>query len=431
MAKWLGRHGQKISTAILSKMTDPIEVLFKRTTQGIKPGLEVIADLLQALGNPHRRLAVVHVAGTNGKGSVCAMLESVLRASGFKTGLYTSPHLVDFSERFRIDGVPIPGGKLKHYIESVEATASSLDGRPATFFEISTAIAFQYFADEAVDIAIVETGMGGRWDATNVVIPLVSVITHIDIDHTNYLGDSIEAIAAEKAGIIKSGRPAISAPQSDTVMGILGNVDEASSLVAVAKVAAPQKLKIETPSRNLPPINLPLLGECQRENCAVAVASLEILADMLDFEPAFKKGLESVEWGARFQTLETDPPVVLDGAHNPSAARALAKTLKELYPRRQVGFILGFLDDKDTVEFLREIKPLVSMAWTIPIDAPRGTTAKASADQARVAGIDAVAAPVSKAWNSARAWAAAEPGRLVVATGSLYLKQVLRESGCL
>jgi dihydrofolate synthase/folylpolyglutamate synthase len=255
------------------------------------------------------------------------------------------------------------------------------------------------------------------------------VITHIDIDHTNYLGDTIEAIASEKAGIIKPGRPAISAPQSEAVMRILGSVDEASSLVAVAKTAAPQKLKIETPSRNLPPINLPLLGECQRENCALAVATLEILADMLDFEPAFKKGLESVEWGARFQTLETDPPVILDGAHNPSAARALVKTLKELYPRQQVGFIFGFLDDKETVEFLREIKPLVSKAWTIPIDAPRGTTAEATAEQARVAGIEAVPASVSKVWNSAREWAVADPGRIVVATGSLYLKQMLRGAG--
>ena len=416
-------------------MTDPVEALFKRTTQGIKPGLEVISDLLQVLENPHQRLAVVHVAGTNGKGSVCAMIESVLRASGFRTGLYTSPHLVDFPERFRIDGVPIPGKKLEHYIQTLEKTADQVaeatGKRPATFFEISTAIAFQYFADEAVDIAIVETGMGGRWDATNVVIPLVSVITHIDIDHTNYLGDTIEAIAAEKAGIIKPGRPAISAPQSEAVMGILGSVDEASSLVAVAKTAAPQKLKIETPSRNLPPINLSLLGECQRENCALAVATLEILADMLDFEPAFKKGLESVEWGARFQTLETDPLVILDGAHNPSAARALVKTLKELYPRQPIGFILGFLDDKETVEFLREIKPLISKAWTIPIDAPRGTTAEATAEQARVAGIEAEPSSVSKVWKIAREWATAEPNRLIVVTGSLYLKQILRESGCL
>jgi dihydrofolate synthase/folylpolyglutamate synthase len=214
-------------------------------------------------------------------------------------------------------------------------------------------------------------------------------------------------------------------------MRILGSVDEASSLVAVAKTAAPQKLKIEKSSRNLPPINLPLLGECQRENCALAVATLEILADMLDFEPAFKKGLELVEWDARFQTLETDPLVILDGAHNPSAARALVKTLKELYPRQPIGFILGFLDDKETVEFLREIKPLISKAWTIPIDAPRGTTAEATAEQACVAGVEAEASSVSKAWKAAREWAAAEPNRLIVATGSLYLKQILRESGCL
>ena len=406
-------------------MTRAEKALFARTTQGIKPGLEVITDLLQALENPHQQLAVIHVAGTNGKGSVCAMLESVLRASGFKTGLYTSPHLIDFSERFRVNGVPIAGKKLDHYIESIDATASTLEGRPATFFEISTAIAFQYFADEAVDVAIIETGMGGRWDATNVIVPLVSVITHIDIDHTNFLGDTLEEIAGEKAGIIKPGRPAISAPQSEAVMKVLGEVDDVSNLVSVVKIESPQKLKIETHSRTLPPINLPLLGACQRENCAVAIATLEVLSDMLDFEPEFKRGLESVEWGARFQTLETDPLMILDGAHNPSAGRALVKTLKELYPKHQVGFVFGFLDDKESVEFLREIKPLVSKAWTIPIDAPRGTTAEHSASQAQVAGIQAIPIAVSKVWNSAREWAGAEPDRLVVITGSLYLKQAL------
>lgn len=204
-----------------------------------------------------------------------------------------------------------------------------------------------------------------------------------------------------------------------------GNVDEASSLVSVAKIDAPQNLKIETHSRSLPPINLPLLGECQRENCAVAVATLEALADMLDFEPEFKKGLESVAWAARFQCLETNPLMILDGAHNPSAARALVKTIREAYPKYQVGFILGFLDDKDTVEFLREIKPLASRAWTIPIDAPRGTTAGHSASQAGVAGIEAMPSDVSNAWNAACEWAGAESNRVVVITGSLYLRQVL------
>ncbi len=416
----------------------PCEQLFKRTTQGIKPGLDIITGLLQALDNPHHKLAVVHVAGTNGKGSVCAMLESVLRASGFKTGLYTSPHLIDFSERFRINGAPISGEKLEGYIQALEEIADRVAGkigqRPATFFEISTAIAFQYFVDEAVDIAIIETGMGGRWDATNVVIPLVSVITHIDIDHTNYLGDTIEAIATEKAGIIKPGRPVVSAPQTEEVMNELREpgvpIIYGSEAVSVVKVGNPQKLKIETHSRNLPPINLPLLGECQRENCAVSVAALEVLADMLGVDLEFKKGLESVEWGARFQMLETDPPVILDGAHNPSAGKALAKTIRENYPKHKVGFILGFLDDKESVGFLREIKPLVSKAWTLSINAPRGTTAEHSAIQCRLAGIEAMPSEVSSAWKAARKWASAEPDRLVCITGSLFLKQVFAQAGC-
>ena len=453
---------------------ESVKALFARTTQGIKPGLEVITALLEALDNPHQKLALIHVAGTNGKGSVCAMLESVLRASGFKTGLYTSPHLVDFSERFRISGEPISESALGKYIQLLEQAADQVaeesGQRPATFFEISTAIAFQYFADEAVDVAIIETGMGGRWDATNVVIPLVSVITHIDIDHTNFLGDAIEQIAAEKAGIIKPGRPVVSAPQSAAVFDELGkpgepvicseeavsvrSVDGASSSVGKkdealnkkrqsAKSAVclemlngagssiyvqGQRLKIETHSRNLPPINLPLLGECQRENCAVAVTALEVLADMLDFEPAFKKGLEAVEWGARFQLLQTDPALILDGAHNPSAARALVKTLKENYPNHQIGFILGFLEDKDTVEFLREIKPLASKAWAIPIDAPRGSTAEQSAAQAQVAGIGAAPSEISEAWKSAEDWASAEEDRVVIITGSLYLKQMLQSA---
>ncbi|VGO15934.1 Folylpolyglutamate synthase [Pontiella desulfatans] len=414
-------------------MSDSYKKLFQRTTAGIKPGLDVIAALLEALGNPHHRLAVLHVAGTNGKGSVCAMLESVLRASGFKTGLYTSPHLIDFSERFVVDGKRIPEDRLNDYIwlmeEKADAVEQSTGLRGATFFEMSTAMAFQYFADEKVDVAIIETGMGGRWDATNVVIPLVSVVTHIDIDHTNFLGDTIGKIAAEKAGIIKPGRPVVSAQQCADALAELRQMGEpvicSAEAVSVLKIGEPQRLKIETHSRNLPPINLPLLGGCQRENCAVAVAALEVLADIVDFEPAFKKGLESVEWGARFQTLLTEPLMILDGAHNPSAARALAKTLRELHSGKQIGFIFGFLEDKESVEFLRELKPLASKVWTLPIDAPRGITAEQAAVQCRVAGLEATPAGPSTAWDSAREWASADPDRLIVITGSLYLKQAL------
>ncbi|MBN2163844.1 MAG: bifunctional folylpolyglutamate synthase/dihydrofolate synthase [Pontiellaceae bacterium] len=418
-------------------MSSAYETLFKRTTAGIKPGLEVITELLAVLGNPHQRLAVVHVAGTNGKGSVCAMLESVLRASGFKTGLYTSPHLVEFSERFRICGEQIPSDRLDGYIRQIEQVADQVEAatelRGATFFEISTAIAFQYFADEGVDIAIIETGMGGRWDATNVVIPMVSVITHIDIDHTNFLGNTIEKIAAEKAGIIKPGRPVVSAPQSEEVMKILREAGEpvikSTDVVSVTKVGFPQKLKIETHARNLPPINLPLMGEFQRENCAIAVATLEVLSDMLEFEPAFKAGLESVKWASRFETICSDPLVILDGGHNPSAARALVRTLRENYPKHRIGFIFGFLEDKDAYEFLSALKPRMAKVWTVPIDAPRGTTSEHSAAQLRAVGVDAEPLSVREAWKSACSWAGTESDRLIVITGSLYLKQMLVEAG--
>ena len=191
-----------------------------------------------------------------------------------------------------------------------------------------------------------------------------------------------------------------------------------------------QKLKIETHSRNLPPINLPLPGECQRENCAVAVAALEVVSDMLGVELEFKKGLEAVSWPARFETITNDPLMVLDGAHNPSAARALVKMLKEVYPRYRIGFIFGFLEDKDSVEFVRILKPMVSRAWAVSIDAPRGTTAEQAARQIGAARLEATFDGVSTVWNQAREWAIAEPDRLVVITGSLYLKQMLANAGC-
>ena len=414
-------------------MSSSYERLFKRTTAGIKPGLEVITALLEALGNPHHQLAVIHVAGTNGKGSVCAMLESVLRETGFKTGLYTSPHLIDFSERFRVSGEQITAEKLDGYIARMEQVADAVEEssglRGATFFEISTAIAFQYFADEGVDIAIVETGMGGRWDATNVVIPLLSVVTHIDIDHTHFLGDTLEEIAGEKAGIIKPGRPVVSAPQADAAMRALKKEGQpiilSSEAVSVQKIGKPQKVKIETHSRSLPPVNLALMGACQRENCAVAMAALEVLGDLLGIEPEFKAGLESVEWSARFQLICSEPVVILDGAHNPSAGKALAGTLKEAYPKHEFGFVFGFLDDKEVVGFLRELKPLVRKAWTVGINAPRGNSAEASSLQCDVAGISADPVGVAEVLAVARGWAVGGVDRVLVLTGSLYLKQAL------
>ena len=419
------------------KKQDWLENLFQRTTQGIKPGLEVISALLEALGNPHQQLAVVHVAGTNGKGSVCTMIDSVLRASGFKTALYTSPHLLHFSERFRINGQPIPDARLEALATSLidlsDQVAQKTGLRPATFFEISTALAFLYFQQEKVDIVILETGMGGRWDATNVVIPLLSILTHIDVDHTRYLGDNLEQIAHEKAGIIKPGRPVISAPQSSTVRSVLlketQNILWSEEQVSITRTALPQRLKIETPSRSLPPIQLPLWGACQRENCAVATSALEILADILDFEPAFKKGFESVIWPARLQCLQENPPILLDGAHNPDAAHALVQSLKELYPHHQIGFILGFLDDKDTNAFLQEIKPIASNAWIIPLNGDRAADPEKITQQAKNIGLNAHSSPsILQAWDASSAWLTHTPHRVLCITGSLFLPQTLAEN---
>jgi len=403
--------------------------LFSRTAFGIKPGLKKISALLAVLDNPHQNLAVIHVAGTNGKGSVCAMLESVLRASGFKTGLYTSPHLISFVERFRINGKTIPPKKLEEYIKKIEMVDDTLHDRPATFFEISTAIAFQYFSDEQVDIAIIETGMGGRWDATNVVIPLLSIITHIDLDHIDYLGDTLEKIAYEKAGIIKPGRPVISAPQKESVQQILQQEGEpilqSAEIVSVTKISSPQKLKIETPSQNLPPIHLPLLGPSQRENVAVAVAGLVWLGSMLDFEPAYKKGLELVEWGSRFEILQSHPPIIIDGAHNPSAAQTLAQALYELYPNHQIGFIFGFLEGKNSYEFLKILAPKITKAWFVDLNEKQTIKSQTLLLQAKQIGFQASSATPFKVWEKAQIWVEEKPNRLLCITGSLYLKQTM------
>jgi dihydrofolate synthase / folylpolyglutamate synthase len=396
----------------------------------------VVLALLDKLGNPHIQVPYVHVAGTNGKGSTCAMIASVLQASGFKTGLYTSPHLIHFSERFRINGVDIPEAKLMDYMERLELAAQSVEAdgvRAPTFFEISTALAFLYFYEEKVELGVLETGMGGRWDCTNVVIPLLSVISHIDIDHVEFLGDTIGKIASEKAGIIKPGRPVVSAPQVEEAMIELRKMGEpviiSSEVVSVVakktEIATTQPLKIETQDRSLPLIHLPLTGTFQQENCGLAVAALEVLSEMIQFEPNYKPGLESVAWSARCEVICGNPVMILDGAHNPSAARALVKTLRQDYAGCEVGFVLGMLEDKDRSAFLQALLPITHRAWTISIEGARGMSGEKLAMAARMVGMEAEALSVADALEAASQWACAADDRIICITGSLYLKQLL------
>jgi dihydrofolate synthase/folylpolyglutamate synthase len=418
-------------------LSKSIDTLFKRTAFGIKPGLEVTSALLEKLGNPQRTLKCVHVAGTNGKGSVCAMIESVLRASGFKTGLYTSPHLFRFNERFRMNGREIADPALAQLIADVESAAANLTTRPPTFFEISTAMAFEYFRREKVDYAVIETGMGGRWDATNVIQPVLSVITRIDFDHAEYLGAEIEKIAWEKAGIIKSGAPVICGPmpvEAEAVVykearekkiPILGS-DEAVFFQILERRRNDQLLNIEASGHEYPSVRLPLAGSFQMENCGIAVAALEDLADIEGFRLQMKRGLEAVRWPGRFQLLQEKPPVLYDGAHNPSGARALCQTLEEAFPRFENGFVFSFMKDKDVEGILKTMKPSAGKSWAFTLPGER--TMKAEEISAVGAKIGMDIQPVGEI-KPALDWSEAGKKRLVCFTGSLYLPGELKKHG--
>lgn len=414
-----------------------VQSLFARTAHGIKPGLEVTAALLEKLGNPQQGLKCIHVAGTNGKGSVCAMIESVLRASGFKTGLYTSPHLFRFNERFRINGREISDPVLEQLIAEVEAAAQSLSMRPASFFEISTAMAFEYFKREKVDYAVIETGMGGRWDATNVIRPILSVITRIDIDHTEYLGADIEPIAREKAGIIKSGAPVICGPmpvEAEAVIyqearekkvPILGS-DEAVFFECLESRRNDHLLNIEASGHEYSGVRLPLAGRFQLENCGIAVAALEDLADIQGIRLQMKRGLELVKWPGRFQLLQEKPPVIYDGAHNVGGARALAQTLEEIFPQFETGFFFSFMKDKDVPGILKTLKPAAGKAWALTLPGTRAMKAEEISAAGAEIGMDIQ--PVAGI-QPALDWIETGKKRLVCFTGSLYLPEELKKHG--
>ncbi|MDK2857382.1 MAG: dihydrofolate synthase / folylpolyglutamate synthase [Verrucomicrobiota bacterium] len=416
-------------------LQDAVHSLFLRTAHGIRPGLEVTQKLLEKLGNPHHTLKCIHVAGTNGKGSVCAMVESVLRASGFKTGLYTSPHLFRFNERFRVSGQDISDSELEQLIIDVEAAAGTLDTRPATFFEISTAMAFEYFCREKVDYAVIETGMGGRWDATNVLQPVLSVITRIDLDHAEYLGTEIEKIAWEKAGIIKKGAPVICGPMpveaeaviykeaAEKKVPILGS-DEAVFFQRLESRRTDHLLNIEASGRQYHNVRLPLGGSFQVENCGVAVAALEDLSDIEGVRLQMKKGLETVKWPGRFQMLSMRPPVIYDGAHNLGGARALSQTLEELFPKFANGFLFSFMKDKDIEGILKTFAPAVEKAWALTLPGDRAMKAEEIAAIGKTAGIDI---EPTESPQTAIDWVETGKKRLVCFTGSLYLAEELKK----
>jgi len=427
-----------------SNLNDFLASLYQRHARGIKLGLETTRSILDAIGNPEREMACIHVAGTNGKGSVCAMLDSILRAAGIRSGLFTSPHLIAFNERIRVDGVAISDADLFNLLKDVDAAASGVADRPGnrqpTFFEFSTVAALTHFHRADVRAAVLETGLGGRLDSTNVVDPVLSVITSIGIDHVSFLGERLEGIAREKAGIIKPGRPVVLGEMDDAARAEVLRVaaaqrapviraDEAVSVRRVRQDSDGQTLSIETGAGAYPRITLPLHGRHQVSNAAAAIAAAEYLDSLPGWtvsESHIRSGLESVSWPARGQVLARDPLVILDAAHNPSGAKALRAMIDEIEKDRPLGLIAGFADDKPPEGLLRCFAGRSRECWIVPLDSPRGRDPQAVVPLARGVGMNARGCPLDTAIDEARTWAADNDGFICI-TGSIYLAgEVLR-----
>ena len=360
-----------------------IEELAAKRRFGMRPGLDAIRDVCASLGNPQNAVRAIHVAGTNGKGAVCAILDSCLRAAGFKTGRYTSPHLVRLNERFFLNGSPADDETLEKHSILVQNAISNRVQTPSnwgqssvdlTFFEALTAVAFSLYAERKPDFTILETGLGGRLDATNICKPVLTVITRIGLDHCDWLGDSPSKIALEKAGIIKTGVPVVVGANDAEVLDVIRRrADE----VGAPFVYAPEKVSL-----NDIPDEFTLQGPFNRENATTAIAALKTLGTR-DYEDGFK----SVVWPGRFQVIGN---FIVDGAHNPPAAHALAEAL--VHMPRQEYLIAGFCGDKDVDEVLRTLAPFVRMGIAVKTGNPRSLSAEAVACKMKSAGICAVPA---------------------------------------
>lgn len=385
--------------------------------------LDRVARALERLGNPHKAFPSIHIAGTNGKGSVAAMLHAVLGAGGYRVGLYTSPHLVRFTERVRV-------GDREIEEEAVVALANELReataGIELTFFELGTVMAFVYFARAGIDIAVIEVGLGGRLDATNVIDPLVSVITTIGLDHTEFLGATIEAIATEKAGIIKPGKPVVIgrlAHEAEEVVRRVARERQAPvfALGTDFDVAGGQGDATFTAlGWSFSGIRLGLGGAFQIENMATALAALtQIRPAFAIDERAVREGLASVRWPGRLEQVSSDPLVLLDGAHNLEGTRALARELDVIARGRRVHVLFAVMRDKPWPAMIDLLAPLCASAVVTEVLPPRGAAA------ADVAAAWARHCPTVVVPDPAAAWAAvtscAKRGELVLVTGSLFL----------
>ena len=401
-----------------------------------KPGLERITALCKALGDPQKKLRFIHVAGTNGKGSTSAMLASVLQKAGYRTGLYTSPYIRTFCERIRVDGENIPEDKLAALTDRIRPIAEKMADKP-TEFELITALAFAYFAECACDVVVLEVGLGGRLDSTNVIEnTALSIITGIDFDHTALLGNTIEEIAREKAGIIKPGRPILfgggKGVAFDTVCAVaqeknapLYCVDRFSYKESSATLEGTVFDYLHYTN-----LHLPLLGAYQPYNATLVLNAIHLLREQgfSIAEGAVREGLLAVRWPARFELLSRDPIIIYDGGHNPEGVRAAVASIKAYFPNQKVNLLGGVMADKDRGEMIETMKPITARAFAVTPNNPRALTADEYAAQLASFGIPAtsyasVAEGVKAAIGSSK-----KEGIPLVCLGSLYLYEEVEKA---
>jgi dihydrofolate synthase/folylpolyglutamate synthase len=347
---------------------DTIEYLYSLQNFGIKLGLKNIKALLERLSSPHESYKTVHIAGTNGKGSTAAAIESVLIEGGYNVGLYTSPHLIDFKERIRVNKEQIDEESVVRITRLVREKKEELKiDCEITFFEYVTAIAFYYFMQKNVDIAIIEVGMGGRLDATNVITPMVSIVTSISKEHQIYLGETIKEIAGEKAGIIKEGIPVISGVRDKQARGVIKETAKAKN----AKLYELQKdfnftdLGAQTfdykgIDKTYKGVKKSLLGAHQFDNFSVALAALEVIekSGFTVDEKNLRKGLSNVKWDGRFEVFSSKPLLILDGAHNDESMESAVNTLRKNFPGKKVILVIGIMKDKDISDIIKHISDI-------------------------------------------------------------------------
>ena len=408
--------------------TEALEYIHSVSWTFCKPGLERIGELCEKLSHPEKKLKFIHIAGTNGKGSTSAMLDSVLRKAGYKVGLYTSPYIRVFNERMRIDGENISNEELASLTEYIKPIAEQMTDKP-TEFELITALAFEYFARHNCDIVILEAGMGGRLDSTNIIdTSVISVITGIALDHTAFLGDTVEKIASEKAGIIKKGVPVIYGGADASAKSVIENKakEMESDFVAVDY----SSLKINSMAlegtnfdyADYSGLKISLLGSYQPRNCAIVLNAVEVLRKK-GFEisdSALREGVASAMWPGRFEILSSDPLIIFDGAHNPQGIEAAVESIKLYFATRKICLVTGVLRDKDYTYIASKLSEVAKAAFTFTPDSPRALASEEYAKVLRGAGIEAQSSEsVKEALENAKIYAIAN-NCPIICVGSLY-----------